>query len=141
MKKQYEKHSIHEYKLMDLFHCQKKEVVQKLKKIVIDDLGWHETILSMDTINTLANKAFIDIDGLTSIELSYENTIILQRETFITIIFIKDKEFYHAIIDLNTERPCIIAKRTNNEIYVYDLIENKWRIEGNIDIEVTVTKG
>ncbi len=141
MEEQYKRHSKHEYKLEDLFHCMKKEIVLNLKKIVIDDLGCQETILSIDSINSIANKAFIDIDELKNIKLSYENSIVLQRGNFVIIIFTKDNNFYHVIIDLDTERPCIIAKKNNNKIYIYDLIKSEWRIERNIDIEVTVSKG
>ena len=116
MEEQYKRHSKHEYKLEDLFHCMKKEIVLNLKKIVIDDLGCQETILSIDSINSIANKAFIDIDELKNIKLSYENSIVLQRGNFVIIIFTKDNNFYHVIIDLDTERPCIIAKKNNNKI-------------------------
>lgn len=123
-----------EYQYDELVKFSKKNIIQELKSKSIEQLGCEETIISIEMINQLAQKSFIDIDELRDIKFDYENCIILEGQSFLSIIFSKNDELYNAIIDLNTERLRIIAKKSKNDIYVYHLLINKWIKEGESDL-------
>ena len=119
-----------EYQYEDLIKFSKKSIIQELKSRSIEQLGCEETIISIEMVNQLVKKSFIEIDELRDIEFNYENCVILEGQSFLSIIFSKDDELYNAIIDINTERLHVIAKKTKNDIYVYHLLINKWIKEG-----------
>lgn len=129
-----------EFLLDDLLDHSTKKVISDLKNIKDVEFGLHETIISLDIINQIAHRALIEIDELKNFEFTYQNSLILQSNSFITISFIYNEDIYEVVINLENEHAQVIAKKSKDIVYIYDFIKGIWVIPNQDEFDLQFLK-